>query len=77
MNDLVRIITDDDEFPKSDAHVWHLVDPTNDQGPAALCTREFFGLGESICTFETKKSERGITCPECIRKIKLIKAVKL
>ena len=78
MNDLVRLITDDDCDPKNDADVWNLVDPSNEQGPAALCTQEFFGLGESNCEYETKQAKRGgITCPECLRKLKLLKEVKL
>lgn len=51
MNELVKILTDDDGEAKSDAHVWHLVDPTNNMGPSALCTQEFFGAGESMCQF--------------------------
>ena len=79
MNDLVRLLTDDDGEPKDDAAVWHLVDPANDQGPAALCTQEFFGEGESSgVTFETKDAVRGgITCPLCLEKLRLYKAVRL
>jgi hypothetical protein len=78
MNKLVQIIKDDDGFPKDDADVWHLVDPCNDQGPAALCTQEFFGIGESVCEFKTKMvNAGGITCPECLRKIRDYKAVRL
>lgn len=78
MNELVRIIKDDDGGLKDDPNVWHLVDPSNNQGPAALCTQEFFGLGESGCEFETKQTKRGgITCPECLRKIKILKSVPL
>lgn len=58
--------------------VWHLVDPCNDGGDAALCTQEYFGIGESNCQFKTKQAKRGgVTCPDCLRKIKTYKAVLL
>lgn len=77
MNELVKIIRDDDgKLTENDS--WHLVDPTNDQGPAALCTQEFFGFGESLVEFETKASSRGgVTCPLCLKKIRTMKAIKL
>lgn len=77
LNELVKIIrSDDGDLTENDS--WHLVDPTNDQGPAALCTQEFFGFGESMVEFETKTAKRGgVTCPECLKKIRLMKAVKL
>lgn len=78
MNDLVRIIKDDDGEEKRDCHVWHLVDPCNRQGPAALCTQEFFGLGESGVEFEKKSVKRGgVTCPQCLERIRIYKAVPL
>lgn len=78
MNKLVRIIVDDDGFKKLDSKVWHLVDPVNEQGPAAFCTQEFFGAGESRVEYEEKTVPKGgITCPDCIRKLKQYKAVKL
>lgn len=77
-NMLVRIICDDDGELKDDPEAWHLVDPGNPQGYAALCTAEFFGVGESACEFETKKVESGgITCQKCIDRVKAYKAVKL
>lgn len=77
MNELVKIIRDDDgALTGNDS--WHLVDPTNDQGSASLCTQEFFGYGESSVEYETKTAKRGgITCHECLRKIRLMKAIKL
>ena len=63
MNVLVRITHDDDGSPKRDPDMWHLVDPGNSQGNAALCTQEFFGGGESACKFQTKEVKKGgITC---------------
>jgi hypothetical protein len=78
MNRLVRIIVDDDGDNTKNA-AWHLVDPANDLGDAALCTAEFFGEGESAnVQFEEKTAVRGgITCTDCLRKIKAIKAVRL
>lgn len=78
MNRLVKITHDDDGDEKDDRDVWHLVDPCNEQGPAALCTQEFFGFGESRCRFETKEVKRGgITCPTCLGSLEIYKAVKL
>lgn len=77
MHSLVRIIRDDDGRETRN-RAWHLVDPGNSQGPAALCTQEFFGEGESECMFETKSAVRGgITCDDCLRILKTYKAVKL
>lgn len=76
-NHLVRISRNDDGDATND-NSWHLIDPGNDQGPAALCTQEFFGYGESSCEFETKSVKRGgVTCRNCVRLIKIYKAVKL
>ena len=78
MNFLVRIIHDDDGNLKPDHQDWHLVDPGNPQGNATLCTSEFFGSGESACTFKIKQAKRGgITCRVCLQKLKIYKAVKL
>jgi hypothetical protein len=77
MNSLVRILCDDDGRPKNDAHVWHLVDPANVQGNAALCTGEFFGEGESRVEFEWKQAPGGATCPRCIAIVNTYKAVRM
>ncbi len=77
MNTLVRIIQDDDGAETFNQD-WHLVDPVNNQGPAALCTQEFYGFGESDCVFEEKTVERGgVTCENCLRRIRIYKAIKL
>lgn len=76
MNKLVKLITNDDG--DEEAPFWHLVDPANDMGPATLCTGEFFGAGESSCTYEVKAVKRGgITCPNCLGKLRTYKAVRL
>ena len=39
---------------------------------------EFNGNSVSACTYESKQVEKGgITCPECLKRIKLIKSIKL
>ena len=78
MNHLVRIISDDDGEEQDNKNDWHLVDPGNQCGPATLCTGEFFGEGESNWVFKTKQQLKGgVTCPECIKKIKIYQGVKL
>lgn len=77
MNVLVKITRDDDGVC-IDNPVWHLADPANDMGSAALCSGEFFGEGESAVEFELKTVKRGgITCDRCMRKIAIYKAIKL
>jgi len=77
MHSLVKITSDDDGDEKPDPQ-WCLVDPSNFSGPAALCTQEYFGDGESSCVYETKEVRRaGITCRLCLEKLKLMKAIKL
>ncbi len=77
MNELVKIIRDDDGVLTRN-NDWHLVDPCNDQGPAALCTQEFFGFGESSVEYERKSVARGgVTCERCIKKIEGYQRVQL
>lgn len=77
MNTLVKI-TKDDDGTITENESWHLVDPCNEQGRAALCTQEFFGFGESQCEFKTKTSLKGgITCPKCLEIIRTYKRVRL
>lgn len=78
MNTLVRIITNDDGEPTGNPFDWHLTDPCNRQGAATLCTGEFYGIGESACTYEVKEVLRGgITCKLCNEFIRTYKSVKL
>ncbi len=75
MNYLIRILVDDNGEKRFDP-VWCLV--VHDTGNMAFCSGEFFGVGESGVVYEVKGCKRGgITCPKCLDKIKLIKAVKL
>lgn len=76
MNNLVRLLCDDDGFPYDDPK-WHLIDESMPD-PATLCRGEYFGVGQSNCEFELKTVARGgITCAHCLTTIRLIKAVKL
>lgn len=70
--EIVKLITDDDGYVQDNSY-WHWVDSENLQGPAVFCTQEFFGLGESILTFEYDPDGE-ITCPACIKKLKSYKA---
>ena len=76
MNNLVKIIADDDGEPIEEP-VWCLIHHTAG-GETALCTGEFFGAGESLVVFERKEPKRGgITCQLCLQIIMEMKAVKL
>lgn len=71
---LVRILTDEDgdRVRPRRWHYVHVICGSN----AALCTGEYFGVGESSATFKTK--DRGkITCEECRKIIKEMKAIRL
>lgn len=78
MNNVVRITQNDDgEIIPREERCWHLViDTAGSKG--TLCTGELFGVGESSVVFEEKSVTRGgITCQECLEKIRFFKAVKL
>ncbi len=76
MNKLVKLLTNDDG--QKQEPLWHLIDPANETGPSTLCSGEFFGYGESSCTYELKSVKRGgITCLKCTGKLKTYKAVRL
>ena len=73
---IVKIITSD-SGEKYKKPKWHLIEVIAG-GNATFCGGEFFGYGESGCEYKTKVTERGgITCEECLEKIRRIKAVKL
>lgn len=75
MNSLVKITADEDgdEIPNAP---WCL-SVSIGGSPSAFCTMQVYGYGEGSAKFETKSAVRGITCPDCIAKIKEIKAVRL
>lgn len=68
-------ITRDDNGESIENAKWCWIDATNAQGAAAFCSAQFFGPGESRCEYKVKEGK--ITCPECIKKIKTIKEIKL
>jgi len=75
-HELVKLLSDDDKEPYDDPK-WCVVDPLNTD-PATLCTGEYFGEGQSDCTYETKTVKRGgITCNRCLAKLRWAKGVKL
>lgn len=85
MNQLIKIIENADG-ESDDVGYWHLTHPTS-LDPAILCTGEYYTKERSINKFhvgtepalaEVKQVKTGgITCPNCINFIKLIKSVKL
>jgi len=77
MNNLIKMLVDDDGIEVDiDQQHWHYVDYVAG-GNATLCTGEYFGRGESTSKYETKSVQKGgITCPQCIGRIKEIKAIK-
>lgn len=76
MHTVVKIITRDDG-EKVDNQVWclsHVIAGGN----ATFCTGEYYGFGESSCEFKEKEVQKaGITCNDCLAKIKIIKSIKL
>lgn len=76
-HEVVKLLSDDDGATYNDPK-WCLVDPGNGCGQATLCTGEYFGDGESNCTYEIKVVSRGgVTCQKCLRNLKLYKGIKL
>lgn len=75
-HNVVKILTGDD-YEERENPVWCLViDSCGDK--ATFCENEYFGYGVSACTFEYKEVETGgITCPNCLAQIQLIKDIKL
>lgn len=73
MSKVVKILVRDDG-EKVISPVWHHYHDIAG-GHATFCSGEYFGYGESSAIFKTKNGK--ITCPQCIIKIKEIKALKL
>lgn len=67
-------ITRDDDGRKKDSPKWCLAWDAGGTD-VAFCTGEAFGFGESIAQYKEKQGR--ITCPECRKKIKALKQVKL
>lgn len=77
-NYAVNLLTHDDGEAHPDAGLWHIIDPTNKQGAATLCSGEFFGYGESGCKYELRVLTPGtVTCQRCIDDIQTLKKLKI
>ena len=75
---VTKITARDDGYQveKSD-QVWCLV-ITSCGDAATLCTNEYIGSAQGSAEFVCKDVQRGgITCPDCLEKIAIIKAIKL
>lgn len=73
---VVKILTSD-QGEKYDKPKWHLVTEIAG-GNATLCGGEYFGSGESGCDYKVKRVDKGgITCEDCLKEIRIIKALKL
>ena len=79
MPDLVKILSDNKGEVRDEYLLfWHLVDPCNPLGNATLCEGEFFVYGESGCEYDIKSTNKGgITCPMCLKYLKIYRAIKL
>lgn len=62
----------------SDDSRWHLVDPTDIFTGTTICKGDVLGDAESRIEIKSKMVKRGgITCEECIKKIKTYKSIAL
>ena len=77
-HEVVKItVSDDGDHVASSDQVWCLV-VTACGDAATFCTGEFFGSHQGGAEAESKTVQRGgITCPDCLEKIAMIKAIKL
>lgn len=67
---------DGDQIPNED-QVWHY-SFLSVNADMAFCTGEFYGYGDSSVQFvELTVGGGGITCPQCLAKIKIIQSIRL
>ena len=73
---IVKILSGDD-YEEKENPVWCLVsDICGDR--ATFCSNEYFGFGVSSCKYEIKTvNKNGVTCPDCLEKIKKIKSLNI
>ena len=71
-NNVVKITITHDGSKKINPK-WCLIDPCNDQGRSTLCTKEFFGYGESSAVYKVKVG--AITCEKCKSIIMIYKSI--
>lgn len=78
MNNLVKELKNEDcENIEEQDQVWHLWF-WEAGSPTFFCNGQHFGYGEGNVEFITKSVKRGgITCLDCLAKIKKIKNIKL
>jgi len=77
MHMVVRLYINEDNERIKDP-VWCLVDPGAYDAARTLCNGEVFGASEGNARGEVKKVKRGgITCPNCLQKLREYKAIKL
>lgn len=80
---VARIYVGDDGEPwdEADSKLWHLVeDITSDREPKIFCTGWYTieGANDGLLQAEFKKVKRGgITCPNCLDRLRQFKAIKL
>ena len=78
MNKLVKLTMNEDKeaIPKNEQKWCLVVDACGAE--TTLCTGEVYGLGEGDAEGECKTTQRGgITCNDCMTRIKEIKSVRL
>ncbi len=80
---LAKLSVDEDGEPLTDGKEthWHLAESiTGNREAKLLCTAEYIddGCHSGLLKCEIKTVKRGgITCPECLEKLKAFKAIKL
>ncbi len=73
MNHCVKITRDDDGNKILYAKWCYVIQKAG--GSMALCSGQFFGMGESSCEYKERSGK--ITCPDCIEEIKRYQRIKL
>jgi len=74
---VVKIITDDYGEQKKNKNVWHL-SILSCGDPCTLCEGEFYGMGQSNCTYKEKiVKSNGVTCIECLKHIDYFKRLNV
>jgi len=77
------LINEDGDLIPKEEQVWHLVDPNDGSTQMTFCqgqvydTEYVIGQAEKVTGKEAKRAKGGITCKDCLHKIKQIKSIKL
>jgi len=73
---IVKILSGDDLEERENPVSCLVIERCGDK--STFCHGEYFGYGASACKFEFKTVEKGgITCPDCLKRIKAIKDIDL